>query len=87
MVVAVGNDSTTLETLRFELAKIEAATNRFAKENMIGKGGFGEVYRVNILATTILKENMRISIVIYLFTMLIVNLYMFFRVFFQMEKK
>ncbi|RZB43849.1 Cysteine-rich receptor-like protein kinase 25 isoform B [Glycine soja] len=40
-----GNDSTTLETLRFELAKIEAATNRFAKENMIGKGGFGEVYR------------------------------------------
>ena len=87
MVVAVGNDSTTLETLRFELAKIEAATNRFAKENMIGKGGFGEVYRVNILATTILKENMRISIVIYLFTILIVNLYMFFRVFFQMEKK
>lgn len=53
MVVAVGNDSTTLETLRFELAKIEAATNRFAKENMIGKGGFGEVYRVNILATTV----------------------------------
>jgi len=87
LVVAVGNDSTTLETLRFELAKIEAATNRFAKENMIGKGGFGEVYRVNILATTILKENMRISIVIYLFTILIVNLYMFFRVFFQMEKK
>lgn len=87
MFAAVGNDSTTLETLRFELAKIEAATNRFAKENMIGKGGFGEVYRVNILATTILKENMRISIVIYLFTMLIVNLYMFFRVFFQMEKK
>ncbi|KAK7325624.1 hypothetical protein VNO80_34087 [Phaseolus coccineus] len=40
-----GNDSTTLESLRFELAKIEAATNRFAKENMIGKGGFGEVYR------------------------------------------
>uniref|UniRef100_A0A0R0I3B5 Cysteine-rich receptor-like protein kinase n=2 Tax=Glycine max TaxID=3847 RepID=A0A0R0I3B5_SOYBN len=43
--LSVGNDSTTLETLRFELAKIEAATNRFAKENMIGKGGFGEVYR------------------------------------------
>ncbi|RDX61356.1 Cysteine-rich receptor-like protein kinase 25, partial [Mucuna pruriens] len=41
----VGNDSTSLESLRFKLAKIEAATNRFAKENMIGKGGFGEVYR------------------------------------------
>ncbi|KAL2324345.1 hypothetical protein Fmac_023403 [Flemingia macrophylla] len=40
-----GNDSTILESLRFELAIIEAATNRFAKENMIGKGGFGEVYR------------------------------------------
>ncbi|KAK7343559.1 hypothetical protein VNO77_12375 [Canavalia gladiata] len=40
-----GNDSTTLESLRFELTKIEAATNRFAKENRIGKGGFGEVYR------------------------------------------
>ncbi|BAT94010.1 hypothetical protein LR48_Vigan02g231200 [Vigna angularis] len=40
-----GNDSTSLESLRFELVKIEAATNRFAKENMIGKGGFGEVYR------------------------------------------
>ncbi|QCE08392.1 serine/threonine-protein kinase PBS1 [Vigna unguiculata] len=40
-----GHDSTTLESLRFELVKIEAATNRFAKENMIGKGGFGEVYR------------------------------------------
>ncbi|XP_027364936.1 cysteine-rich receptor-like protein kinase 10 isoform X2 [Abrus precatorius] len=41
----IGNESTTLESLRFELAKIEAATNKFAKENRIGKGGFGEVYR------------------------------------------
>ncbi|PNX90974.1 cysteine-rich receptor-like protein kinase, partial [Trifolium pratense] len=41
----VGNESTTLESLQFDFAKIEAATNRFAAENRIGKGGFGEVYK------------------------------------------
>ncbi|QHN79896.1 putative receptor-like protein kinase At4g00960 isoform X1 [Arachis ipaensis] len=40
-----GNDISTLESLRFELARIEAATNRFATENRVGKGGFGEVYK------------------------------------------
>ncbi|XP_019441532.1 PREDICTED: putative cysteine-rich receptor-like protein kinase 23 [Lupinus angustifolius] len=40
-----GIDITTLESLRYDLATIEAATNRFATENMIGKGGFGEVYK------------------------------------------
>ncbi|PNY17989.1 cysteine-rich receptor-like protein kinase, partial [Trifolium pratense] len=40
-----GNESTTLESLQFDFAKIEAATNRFAAENRIGKGGFGEVYK------------------------------------------
>jgi len=39
---------TSLESLQFELANIQAATNRFAAENRIGKGGFGEVYKVNI---------------------------------------
>ncbi|MED6115004.1 hypothetical protein PIB30_085997 [Stylosanthes scabra] len=41
----VGNDIGTLESLRFELALIEAATNRFATENKVGQGGFGEVYK------------------------------------------
>ncbi|KAF7811127.1 Cysteine-rich receptor-like protein kinase 25 [Senna tora] len=41
----VGHDTTTLESLRYDLAKIEAATNKFSKENMIGKGGFGEVFK------------------------------------------
>ncbi|KAF1880570.1 hypothetical protein Lal_00011629 [Lupinus albus] len=40
-----GIDITTLESLRYDLATIEAATNRFATENRIGKGGFGEVYK------------------------------------------
>ncbi|KAK7269978.1 hypothetical protein RIF29_22808 [Crotalaria pallida] len=40
-----GNDINTLESLRYDLDTIEAATNRFATENRIGKGGFGEVYK------------------------------------------
>ncbi|XLR45145.1 hypothetical protein HN51_029262 [Arachis hypogaea] len=40
-----GDESATLEPLQFELAIIEAATNNFSHENMIGKGGFGEVYK------------------------------------------
>lgn len=56
----VGNDITTLESLRYELATIEAATNRFATENMIGKGGFGEVYKVNIFST-VLKNSQMLS--------------------------
>ncbi|XP_057446357.1 cysteine-rich receptor-like protein kinase 25 isoform X3 [Lotus japonicus] len=35
----------TLEPLHFDLAMIKAATNNFANENKIGKGGFGEVYK------------------------------------------
>ncbi|KAL2324343.1 hypothetical protein Fmac_023401 [Flemingia macrophylla] len=35
----------TLEGLQFDLTLIEAATNKFSQENMIGKGGFGEVYK------------------------------------------
>ncbi|KAL5070200.1 hypothetical protein RYX36_021087 [Vicia faba] len=40
-----GNDITTLESLQFEFPQIEVATDRFAAENRIGKGGFGEVYK------------------------------------------
>jgi len=28
------------------LAVVEAATNKFSNDNKIGKGGFGEVYKV-----------------------------------------
>ncbi|XP_022641393.1 cysteine-rich receptor-like protein kinase 10 isoform X2 [Vigna radiata var. radiata] len=33
------------DSLQFDLATIEAATNRFSDENKIGKGGFGVVYK------------------------------------------
>lgn len=42
----VGNEYTTLESLQFDLVTIEAATNKFSPENRIGRGGFGEVYKV-----------------------------------------
>ncbi|MED6160545.1 hypothetical protein PIB30_052370 [Stylosanthes scabra] len=41
----VGRESATLEGLQFDFTIIEAATNNFSHENMIGKGGFGEVYK------------------------------------------
>ncbi|KAF7840683.1 cysteine-rich receptor-like protein kinase 25 isoform X1 [Senna tora] len=40
-----GTECTTLESLQFDLATIEAATNGFSYENRIGQGGFGEVYK------------------------------------------
>ncbi|XP_050896690.1 cysteine-rich receptor-like protein kinase 7 [Lathyrus oleraceus] len=40
-----GEESATLESMRFEWMVIEAATNNFSKDNFIGKCGFGEVYK------------------------------------------
>ncbi|CAL5185070.1 unnamed protein product [Lathyrus oleraceus] len=44
-----GDESATLEPLQYGLDVIEAATNNFANENFIGKGGFGEVYKGTLL--------------------------------------
>ncbi|KAK4258922.1 hypothetical protein QN277_005317 [Acacia crassicarpa] len=39
-----GSVGATLESLQFNFATIESATDKFSIENRIGKGGFGEVY-------------------------------------------
>ncbi|XP_039168140.1 cysteine-rich receptor-like protein kinase 10 isoform X2 [Eucalyptus grandis] len=36
---------TTVESLQFDLATIQAATNYFSQENKLGEGGFGEVFQ------------------------------------------
>jgi len=45
----VGQQSSTIESLQFNMPIIEAATNNFSHDNKIGKGGFGEVYKVESL--------------------------------------
>ncbi|KAF8030043.1 hypothetical protein BT93_E2462 [Corymbia citriodora subsp. variegata] len=39
------NELTTMESLQFDLATIQAATNYFSHENKLGEGGFGEVFQ------------------------------------------
>ncbi|KAK9928002.1 hypothetical protein M0R45_025160 [Rubus argutus] len=35
----------TIESLQFDLASIEIATNKFSSDNKLGQGGFGEVFK------------------------------------------
>lgn len=44
--VVVGPEITTLESLQVDLDTIQVATNKFSEESRIGKGGYGEVYKV-----------------------------------------
>lgn len=46
LIDSVGDEITTMDSLQFNLATMEAATNRFSLLNNIGIGGFGEVYKV-----------------------------------------
>ncbi|KAL5579008.1 hypothetical protein UlMin_011450 [Ulmus minor] len=40
-----GKDISTIESLQFDFATMEAATNKFSVDNKLGEGGFGEVYK------------------------------------------
>jgi hypothetical protein len=48
---SVEDEIPTLESLQFNLATLEAATNQFSLQNKIGSGGFGEVYKVVLIIT------------------------------------
>jgi hypothetical protein len=44
---AANGITSTVESLQFNFATIEAATNNFSNDNKLGEGGFGAVYKVN----------------------------------------
>ncbi|GMP75214.1 hypothetical protein CsSME_00032386 [Camellia sinensis var. sinensis] len=41
----VGNEITSVQSLQFDLATIQVATDNFSDHNKIGEGGFGSVYK------------------------------------------
>ncbi|OWM83515.1 hypothetical protein CDL15_Pgr012996 [Punica granatum] len=41
----VGNDITNVESLQFDFATVQAATEDFSANNKLGEGGFGKVYK------------------------------------------
>ena len=44
--LADASEITNVESLQFDFETIEAATNKFSDDNIIGEGGFGKVYKV-----------------------------------------
>ncbi|KAL0645480.1 hypothetical protein Bca4012_043771 [Brassica carinata] len=45
VTIQAGDEIIPLNSLQFKFKTIEAATDKFSDSNMIGQGGFGEVYR------------------------------------------
>lgn len=44
--MVAANDIASLRSLQFDFKSIETATSKFSDCNKLGKGGFGEVYKV-----------------------------------------
>ena len=44
--LADASEITNVESLQFDFETIEAATNKFSDDSIIGEGGFGKVYKV-----------------------------------------
>lgn len=43
----------TMNSLQYDMSTIEAATDNFSDANMIGVGGFGSVYKVQVGSTIV----------------------------------
>ena len=49
---ASGDDITTIDSLQLDYRTIQAATNDYSENNKIGRGGFGEVYKVLLVLSS-----------------------------------
>ncbi|KAL2931628.1 Cysteine-rich receptor-like protein kinase 10 [Bienertia sinuspersici] len=47
-VTETGEDFTNAESLQYDLATLQSATNNFSNENKVGEGGFGGVYKATL---------------------------------------
>ena len=48
LIGAIGEDFSNVESLQYDLATLQSATNNFSDENKLGEGGFGGVYKVTL---------------------------------------
>lgn len=82
----VGFEITTLDSLQFDFATIEVATNKFSQDRRIGKGGYGEVFKVIYMNVNVISNKliMHPSLIVILYFSLMSSS---FREFFPMDKK